>query len=141
MNRSAVLPARQVHAWEALSDVFRISDEHDYERMITLIDQLADAVGDDRSHALAGLLDILATLAHAYEETRHRLPAASPIAVITHLMEEHSLSQKDLPEIGSQGVVSEVLRGVRGLNLRQVTALAQRFGVSPAVFIAPARRP
>lgn len=41
----------------------------------------------------------------------------------------------DLPEIGSQGVVSEVLAGKRELNIRQVRALSVRFGVSAATFI------
>jgi HTH-type transcriptional regulator/antitoxin HigA len=50
-------------------------------------------------------------------------------------MEEHDLKQSDLPEIGSQGVVSEVLAGRRQLNIRQVKALSERFGISPAVFI------
>lgn len=51
-----------------------------------------------------------------------------------HLMEEHGLTQSDLPEIGSQGVVSELLRAKRELNVRQIRALSQRFSVSPAVF-------
>jgi len=50
-------------------------------------------------------------------------------------MQEHRLRQSDLPEIGSQGVVSEVLAGKRELNARQIKRLAKRFGVSPAVFI------
>jgi HTH-type transcriptional regulator/antitoxin HigA len=50
-------------------------------------------------------------------------------------MDEHRLTQSDLPEVGSQGVVSEVLRGKQELSLRQVRILAQRFHVSPAVFI------
>jgi HTH-type transcriptional regulator/antitoxin HigA len=50
-------------------------------------------------------------------------------------MEEHDLRQSDLPEIGSQGVVSEILSGKRELNVRQIKELAQRFQVSPAVFI------
>ena len=50
-------------------------------------------------------------------------------------MDEHGLTQSDLPEIGSQGVVSEVLNGKRDLNVRQIRALAARFGVSAAVFI------
>jgi HTH-type transcriptional regulator / antitoxin HigA len=45
------------------------------------------------------------------------------------------LTQVDLPEIGSQGMVSEVLGGKRELNVRQVRALAQRFHVSAAVFV------
>jgi HTH-type transcriptional regulator/antitoxin HigA len=55
--------------------------------------------------------------------------------VLQYLMEEHSLRQSDLPEVGSQGVVSEILNGKRELNVRQIRELAQRFHVSPAVFI------
>jgi HTH-type transcriptional regulator/antitoxin HigA len=51
-------------------------------------------------------------------------------------MEEHGLTQKDLPEIGSQGVVSEILVGRRRLNVRQIQALAARFGIDPGAFIA-----
>ena len=50
-------------------------------------------------------------------------------------MEEHGLTQSDLPEVGSQGVISDILRGKRELNVRQIRTLAKRFHVSPAVFI------
>ena len=50
-------------------------------------------------------------------------------------MEEHGLKQKDLSELGSQGVVSEILNRKRELNLRQVRALGERFQVSASVFI------
>ncbi len=50
-------------------------------------------------------------------------------------MEEHGLAQSDLREIGSQGVVSELLAGKRQLNLQQVRLLSERFKVSPAVFV------
>ncbi|MFW0859011.1 MAG: helix-turn-helix domain-containing protein [Dehalococcoidia bacterium] len=50
-------------------------------------------------------------------------------------MDEHGLTQSELPEIGSQGVVSEILSGKRELNVRHIHALAKRFHVSPAVFI------
>ena len=50
-------------------------------------------------------------------------------------MQEHDLKQKDLKEIGSQGIVSEVLNGKRKLNTTQIKKLANRFGVSSAVFI------
>ncbi len=55
--------------------------------------------------------------------------------IVQHFMEEYNLTQSDLPEIGSQGVVSEILSGKRELNLRQVKALSQRFKVSPNVFL------
>ena len=50
-----------------------------------------------------------------------------------HAQRGHQSSSNALtevaPEIGSQGVVSEVLAGKRALNLRQVKALAKRFAV------------
>ena len=57
------------------------------------------------------------------------------IDALRYLMEAHGLRQTDLPEIGSQGVVSEILNGRRELNLRQIKALAARFKVSPETFI------
>jgi HTH-type transcriptional regulator/antitoxin HigA len=45
-------------------------------------------------------------------------------------MEQHGLRQCDLPEVGAQSVVSAVLSGKRDLNLRQVQAVAKRFGVA-----------
>ena len=45
------------------------------------------------------------------------------------------LKQSDLSEIGSQCVVSEILTDKRELNIRQVRALSERFGVSAATFV------
>jgi HTH-type transcriptional regulator/antitoxin HigA len=45
------------------------------------------------------------------------------------------LRQSDLPEVGSRGVVWEILRGKHELNARQIRALGERFGVSPATFL------
>ena len=50
-------------------------------------------------------------------------------------MDQHGLKQGDLAEIGSQGVVSEILAGKRELNIRQVRALGERFGVSAGTFV------
>ena len=51
-------------------------------------------------------------------------------------MEQHDLKQTDLNnEIGSQGVVSEILNGKRKLNVTQIRKLSERFKVSPATFI------
>ncbi|MDT4865489.1 Antitoxin HigA [compost metagenome] len=50
-------------------------------------------------------------------------------------MQEHGLNQSDLPEIGAQSVVSEILKGKRQLNIRHIRALAARFGVPAEVFV------
>ena len=81
------------------------------------------------------LIETLSVLIEAYDQEHHRLPEASGVEVLRFLMKEHSLTQKDLREIGSQGVVSEVLASRRRLNVRQIQALAARFGVDPGAFI------
>jgi HTH-type transcriptional regulator/antitoxin HigA len=47
----------------------------------------------------------------------------------------HGLEQGNRTEIDSQGVVSEILRGKRELNIRQVRELSARFGLSAAIFL------
>ncbi|MEZ5673387.1 MAG: hypothetical protein R3E08_13840 [Thiotrichaceae bacterium] len=74
-------------------------------------------------------------LINSYETEHDPIPVASARDILTFLMEEHHLTQSDLREIGTQGVVSEILSGKRKLNLRQIRLLSQRFHVSPEVFI------
>jgi HTH-type transcriptional regulator/antitoxin HigA len=55
-------------------------------------------------------------------------------SILRVLMDQYQLRPSDFPEIGSQEVVGQVLNGKRQLNLNQVTALSQRFGVEPNLF-------
>jgi len=50
-------------------------------------------------------------------------------------MNEHGLSQNDLPEIGSQSLVSKILSGERKLTVEHIQQLSNRFGVSTFLFI------
>jgi len=50
-------------------------------------------------------------------------------------MDQHHLTQSDLPEVGTQGVVSEILRGKHDLNVRQIKSFSERFHVPPGLFI------
>ena len=123
-------------AWTQMSEVLSVPHtEAEYLRISALLDLVVDEVGEHDSHPLASLMETLGTLVDAYErEHVVELPGA-PVAVLRLLMDEHGLTQSDLPELGSQGVVSEILRGRRQINVRQVRALSARFGVSPAAFI------
>lgn len=121
--------------WSAIEPWLTIRNEHEYDAAIERLNSLLDAVGANERHPLYGLLDTLGTLIHAYEETHHPVPDASGAEALRYLMEEHGLTQSDLPEVGTQGVVSEILNGKRELNVRQIRALARRFRVSPAVFV------
>jgi len=127
-------PELQQH-WTALRPLLSIRNEHEYDQAAEWLNHLLDEVGTNEQHPLYTLLDTLGTLLHAYEEQHHPIPECSGVEVLRFLMEEHALTQSDLSEVGSQGVVSDILRGKRELNLRQIRALAKRFHVSPAVFI------
>lgn len=121
--------------WVAIQPLMTIRNETDYERLVMYLNELLDKVGTDGTHPLYDFLDTLGTILHAYEEKHFPIPQATGAEVLRFLMEEHGLRQSDLPEIGSQGVVSEILNGKRELNVRQIQELARRFHVSPAVFL------
>jgi HTH-type transcriptional regulator / antitoxin HigA len=129
------IPLELQQHWRAISPLLSLRNEQEYDRAVERLNRLLDEVGTDEQHPLYTLLDTLGTLIHAYEEEHHPIPECSGVDVLRFLMEEHDLTQSDLPEIGSQGVVSEILRGKRELNVRQIRALAKRFHVSPGVFI------
>ena len=121
--------------WASISPLLIIRNERDYDMAVKRLNSLLDEIGDNERHPLYGLLDTLGTLIHVYEEKHYPMPKRSASDMLRFFMEEHELTQTDLPEVGSQGVVSEVLTGKRELNLRQVRALATRFHISPAVFV------
>ena len=126
-------------AWQAFQRSIGVAAIHtpkEYERAVALINRLLDVVGEDESHPLAGLLDLVGELVSAYEAREHPLPDAAPGEILRMLMEQNSLTQTDLrAELGGQPVVSAVLNGKRAINARQAKALAARFKVSPAVFL------
>ena len=123
------------HAWNEIGPLLSVRDERDYDAAVERLNALIDEVGDDEAHPLYSLLDTLGTVLHAYEDQHHPMPACTGVEALAFLIEEHGLNQTDLHEVGSQGVVSEILSGKRQLNVRQIRALAQRFGVSPTTFI------
>ena len=107
----------------------------DYNRAVTVLDEILDEIGQHETHPLADLAETLGLFIEAYEDTHVPYSDSSASDILRTLMEEHALKQSDLSEIGSQGVVSEILSGKRDLNVRQITQLAARFGVSPALFM------
>jgi len=112
-----------------------IRNEREYDRAVKRLNTLVDEVGTYERHSLYGLLDTLGTLIHAYEEEHFKEPNSGGPEMLRFFMEEHGLRQSELPEIGSQRTVSEVLSGDRELTAKQIRALAARFYVSPGLFI------
>ena len=109
----------QTH-WQNISPLLTIRNEREYDAAVERMNELLDTLG---------------TLIQAYEEEHHSIPKAKGADVLRFLIDEHRLTQSELPEVGSQGVVSEILNGKRELNLRQIRALGKCFKVSASAFV------
>ena len=127
-------PELQIH-WQTIAPMLSIRNEREYNAAVKRLNELLDEIGDNEKHPFYSLLDTLGTLIEIYEGEHHPIPEASGAEVLRFLMDEHGLTQSDLPEVGSQGVVSEILNDKRELNVRQIHKLAERFSVSTAVFV------
>jgi HTH-type transcriptional regulator / antitoxin HigA len=121
--------------WANIAPLLTLRNEREYNAAVKRLNELLDEIGDNEKHPLYSLLDTLGTLIHAYEEEHYPIPDVTGAEVLRFLIDEHGLTQSDLPEVGSQGVVSEILSGKRELNVRQIRSLAHKFGVSSAVFV------
>lgn len=131
---NTIISQAQLH-WQEIAPFSTINSDREYSQAVDRLNILIDEIGTDEAHPLYSLLDTLGILIEAYEEEHYSIPDCNGVDILIYLMEEHSLSQSDLPEIGSQGVVSEILNNKRELNIRQIRALAKKFNISPAVFL------
>lgn len=98
-----------------------IKNDRELNRALKRIDELWGAKsgtpkGDE--------LDVLMLLVEKYEDENYAIPASDPIEAIKFLMDQNSLSRKDLePYIGASGRVSEVLSRKRNLTLAMIKKL------------------
>jgi len=135
---NAVRVDRITAAWEsfqAASGLGHITNERHYDQVIELMNRIAADGAMDPGHRLHGMFMLAADLVRQYEQEAYPAPDISGVEMLRFLMEQHDLRQTDFAqEIGSQGVVSEILSGKRDLNKNHIAALSKRFSVSPAVF-------
>ncbi len=62
---------KTVDAWSSLAgSAFAPHTEDDYRRLVALLDGLIDEVGEDESHPLASLMEIIGVLIEKYEDDR-----------------------------------------------------------------------
>jgi HTH-type transcriptional regulator / antitoxin HigA len=119
---------------EEYAPLLAIRNGREYDAAVAQLNDLVDEVGDNLKDPRYRFIGTLSVLIEAYDEEHHKIPDASSVELLKFLMEQHGLSQGDLPEVGSQGVVSEILRGKRELNVRQIEALSRRFHLPAGAF-------
>ena len=114
-------------------DIKPIKNERDYRRVLKEIEALMDAKANSPE---GDRLDILATLAEAWEAKHHPIDAPDPVAAIEFAMEQRGLSRRDLePYIGSRARVAEVLNHKRSLTLPMIRRLYKGLGIPADVLI------
>jgi len=111
-----------------------IEDEADYDQRVATMEELLSRADDMEADPRAQLASRIAEVVESYDEANRPAPRAGGPEVLRYLMAEHGLSQSNVPEVGPQSVVSEILSGKRDLNWRQIQALADRFGLSTDAF-------
>ncbi|MCF6322816.1 MAG: helix-turn-helix domain-containing protein [Gammaproteobacteria bacterium] len=122
--------------WPSIKSIFSVPhSEREYLALVKTLDNLVDEVGENQNHKLAPAMETIGNLIENYEDQNLTIKESTPIDALKYLMQEHGLKQSDLQEIGSQGVVSEVLTGKRELNLDQIKKISKKFHVSPLTFI------
>lgn len=115
--------------------VRRPRNKRQYDELAAHLDALLEMARGREDHPLSGLINLIADQIEAYDQAQYPIPEAPAHEVLVYLLREHGLKQRDLAELGSQGVVSEILSGKRKLNARQIALLAQRFGISADAFL------
>lgn len=61
--------SKTANAWSSLAGkVFVPHTEEEYRQLVLLLDGLIDEVGEDESHALSSLVEIVGVLIEKYEE-------------------------------------------------------------------------
>jgi len=91
-----------------------IRTEQEYEAAVASMNRLLDVGAADEVHPLADLVATLGELIGDYDAVHYSASSVAPREVLRALMDQHGLTQSELAqELGSQGVVSEVLSGKR----------------------------
>ena len=124
-----------VDHWRYVSPLLtKPETKEDFDALVEALDELLDIVGDDETHPLMGLVHQLGNSVSEYEDEYLPMPQGDGRTALEFLMEQHNLSQSDLPEVATQSVISEILSGKRQLNIRHIKALSTRFNVSADTF-------
>jgi HTH-type transcriptional regulator/antitoxin HigA len=114
-------------------DIKPIKSDRDYRQVLKEIDTLMDAKANT---AEGDRLDVLVTLAQAWEEKHHAIEAPDPVRAIEFVMDQRGLTRRDLePYIGSRARIAEVLNHKRSLTLAMIRRLHAGLGIPADVLI------
>lgn len=124
-------------ALNAVHPLRPIRDEVEYDNAVEMVDRLA--VLDHRTPDQEDYLETLAALVGKYDDEHHAavLSDLSPLDSLKYLMEHHGMNGSQLGDLlgSNRSLGGKILRGDRQLSKAHIRILAERFKVSPALFL------
>ena len=112
-----------------------ITSETQYDKYASVLHSLS--MEKNQTAEPRHYIQLLAVLIEAWDNVHHAIENATPIEVLQTLMAANNLKQENLaPILGTESIVSDILKGKRNLTVEHIARLSKRFKVSPAVFFA-----
>lgn len=107
-----------------------IRTKDDYKAAMTRISELTSGDSDALPDIEFDELEILTTLAEAYESVHYKIEAPDPVEAIKFRMEQLGLSDNDLtPILGQRSRVTEILKRKRRLSLTMIRNLNRKLNI------------
>ena len=128
-----------------MPDIRPIRTEEDHAQVLAEIAAFDDATYEPATPA-SDRLDVLVTLAMAYEAKRFPVPDADPVSVLHFAIEDMGRSQGELADLlGSASRASEILNRRRPLTLDMIRTISEAWGIprdalTDAYALAPASK-
>jgi HTH-type transcriptional regulator / antitoxin HigA len=111
-----------------------IETEDEYEQFLAVAERLT--FKQDQTLEESALYDLVTMLVETYEAQHYSIDESSPAEVLQHVIESSGIDLAELAEIfGSREILAQVLAGQKLINPNQAQALADRFKLSPQIFL------
>lgn len=127
---------------KTVSPFTQITDEASYQIALLLLEDTLENA-DEKDMSASIVINLLTDAIDKYENTIEDViefekevdqidPATSTLRL---LMSQHNLKNKDLKDlIGSDSLISMILKGDRELTRKHISNLSVHFGISPSLF-------
>ena len=122
--------------YESVAKIFdelSIRNDEDVERLAVFAELLDEKIRKGQTK-WENLFNYVISQITGYEKENVQLPEVSGVAMLRYLMDQYGHKQKDLEDVVSPSVISEILSGKRQLNKNHIEKLSKKYNVSPALF-------
>ena len=111
-----------------------IETEDEYDRFLAVAERLT--FKQEQTPEESALYDLVTMLVETYEAEHYSIERSSPVEVLEHIIESSGIDRSELVGMfGSDESLDRVLSRRDLINSTQAQALAQRFKLSPQIFL------